>query len=361
MAERITAAQWNRTLLHRQHLLRRADEDAIEVIDRCVGLQSQDPKAAFLGLWSRIEGFEPDELDGLLTDRDVVRIALLRSTLFLIDAEDARWIRPLARQSLEAEAVTHARKLTGADPAAVVRDAAELLGGRELSGAELGNALAQRHIDETPATLTALARCGLPLVQVPPRGLWRGSGTPTYRLLDDWIGQGEPALDGDEARRELVRLYLRGFGPASIRGIQTWSGLRGLRPVVEAMESEWELVRLTGPDGEELFDLEGLDVVDGDVPAPVRLLAPFDHVLVAQGDRQRIADDEHYRRTVTVNGRFPGFILVDGRLAGLWRTYLDDERRERVEPEMFTAVPRRARAELDDEVARLEQWYADHS
>ena len=95
MAEKLTRRQWNRTLLQRQHLLDRVDEDAIEVLDRCVGLQSQDPRAAFFGLHSRIEGFDPAELDDLLTEREVVRMALLRSTVFLVDAQDARWILSL--------------------------------------------------------------------------------------------------------------------------------------------------------------------------------------------------------------------------------------------------------------------------
>lgn len=359
MADRITAAQWNRTLLHRQHLLQRADEDAIEVIDRCVGLQSQDPRAAFLGLWSRIDGFVPAELDRLLTEREVVRMVALRGTLFLLDGQDARWIRPLAAQALDVEVAAHSRRLGGADPDSVVRDAAEMLNGRTVTGAELGKALARRYAGAEPASLTALARCRLPLVQVPPRGLWHGSAAPAYRLLDDWIEPGEPALDGDEARRELIRLYLRGFGPATVGGIQTWSGIRGLRPLIEAMEADWELLRLTGPDGEELYDLEGLDVTDADVSAPPRLIAPFDHVLVANGDRRRIADDDAYRRTVTPNGRSPGFVLVEGRLAGTWRTVGDRDAR-RVELDMFGDVPRHARPGLDDEATRLQEWYAAH-
>ena len=99
MAGPISLRQWNRTLLQRQHLLERVDEDVLDVLDRCVGLQSQDPKVAFFGLWSRIADFDPADLDELMTGREVVRMALLRSTVFLMDAEDARWVRPLAQAS----------------------------------------------------------------------------------------------------------------------------------------------------------------------------------------------------------------------------------------------------------------------
>ncbi len=200
----ITLRQWNRTLLARQHLLDRVDEDAIEVLDRCVGMQSQDPRAAFFGLWSRVEGFEPSELDGLLTEREVVRIALLRSTVFLVDAEDARWIRPLAEPILRRELTeAHAPRLVGANPSQVLADAAELLTGRELGGADLGRQLAVRH----PGGRTRRRSPGSPGVDC----LWcrcrhvdsgGGRGTPTYRLFDEWVGPGEPAVSGDDARAD---------------------------------------------------------------------------------------------------------------------------------------------------------------
>ena len=124
-------------------------------------------------------------------------------------------------------------------------------------------------------------------------------------------------------RRFGVLSFLRGFGPATVQGIQTWSGLTRLRPLVEAMEADWELARLTGPDGEELFDLEGLDLTDADAPCAATFLAPYDNVIVAQADRRRIADDEAYAATWTPNGRSPGFLLVDGFLAGTWRIDAD--------------------------------------
>lgn len=319
MTEQITLGQWNRTLLHRQHLLDRVAEDAIEVLDRCVGLQSQDPKAQFFGLCSRISDFDPGELDDLLTEREVVRMSLLRGTVFTMDAEDARWVRPLLTDLHDSGVAAHRNRIGGADPASVIADAREILSGSTLPGSELGKQLAQRYPDCVPGELTAIARYGLPLVQVPPRGLWQGRGAPVYALFDDWAGPGEPAVEGDEARRDLIRLYLRGFGPSTVEGIQTWSGLTGLGGIVDAMVADWELAELAGPDGKRLVDLEGLDIIDASVPAPVRLVAPFDNVLVAQADRRRITDDADFRRVATPNGRFPGFVLVDGRLAGSWR------------------------------------------
>lgn len=324
MPVHVTADQANRTLLHRQHLLERIDEDAVEVIDRCVGLQAQDPQAPFYALWSRLADFDPAEVDELLSERELVRMPLQRGTVFLMDALDARWIRPAVQKVFDTSlARTHLPALTAVDVDEVVAVAHGLLTEESpesgVPGARLRAALGERWPEAPVESLTALVRGRLPLVQTPPRGLWGRSGAPAFRLLDDWIGPGEPAVVDEEARKDLIRMYLRGFGPASAAAISGWTGLTGLGPLLKAMDADWELVTLVGPDGGELYDLDGLPLIDGDRPAPVRLIAPFDQVLVANADRHRIAAPEVYRATVTPNGRSPGFVLVDGRLAGTWR------------------------------------------
>ncbi|GAA2060847.1 winged helix DNA-binding domain-containing protein [Williamsia deligens] len=351
MPQEITDRVWTSTLLERQHLLGRVDEDVIEVLDRCVGVQSQDPRAPFPALAARIDGFDPADLDALLTDRTVVRMATLRGTVMLTDGEDARWIRALAQPTLDAAARPHVRKLVSAGADDVVAAARELLSGAVIGGAELGSALTERFPGENAGTLTTIARCALPLVQVPPRGLFTGSGAPTYALLDDWIGPGEPAVTGDEARKDLIRLYLRGFGPASLAAIQTWSGLTRLRPLLDAMDSDWEIEKLPGPDGVELFDLDGLDRSDaGDFP--VRLLAPFDHVVTANADRRRVLDEDVFAALQTPNGQVPGMVLVDGRVVGTWSVGPDG----RVTADLLRSVPRSRTRDLSDECDALTEF-----
>ncbi|PXW30546.1 UNVERIFIED_CONTAM: winged helix DNA-binding protein [Williamsia faeni] len=354
MAGPISLRQWNRTLLQRQHLLERVDEDVLDVLDRCVGLQSQDPKVAFFGLWSRIADFDPADLDELMTGREVVRMALLRSTVFLMDAEDARWVRPLAQAAMDAEMRGHhVKQLAGADPDEVARYGRELLSGTELSVKALTAGLAQRWPDATAGSLASVVRCLVPLVQVPPRGTWQGSATTTYSLYDDWCGPGESAVTGDEAIKDLIRLYLRGFGPSTIKGLQSWAGMTRLRPVVEAMEADWELGKLTGPDGEELFDLEGMALADEDLSSPARLVAPFDNIVVSQGpDRRRVVDDDVFPKLATPNGRSPGFVLVDGRVAGVWKP-VKDGKNTAIEVDYLVEVPASGKREVEAEREQL--------
>lgn len=349
----ISWRQWNRTVLERQHLLARVDEDAIDVIDRVVGLQSQDPQAAHLGLACRIAFGDPYDLDDLLLEREVVRTTLLRGTVHVMDAEDARWMRALLQPFIAAQTRTnHHAKLRGADPADVVAAGRDALAGRSLAVGALGAALAERWPDEDRSHLTNTVRGELMLVQVPPRGLWRRSGQATYRLFDEWVGEREPAVEGDEAKADLVRMYLRGFGPSTVKAIVRWSGVTGLAGVVDAMGDE--LTVDDGPDGRVLVDLAGLELADPDRPAPARLLAPFDNVVVAQEDRARIVDEDVYRRLSTANGRFPGFVLSDGRVVGAWTRRPGGG----VDVEYLTDVSTRARREVAEETEVLAAYLA---
>jgi hypothetical protein len=308
----------------------------------------------FYGLWSRITAFDPSDLDGLINEREVVRVALLRSTVFLIDSEDARWIRPLTQPMMDKVLRSNHYKLIGdADPTDVVGYGRELLRDNALTVRDLKAALSQRWPDADASSLVTVVRCLESLVQVPPRGTWRGSATTTYQLFDDWCGPGEPAVVGNEAIADLIRLYLRGFGPASISGMQTWSGITGLRPVVEAMEADWELAKLQGPDGEELFDIEGLTLADESGDAPARLVAPFDNIVLAQGnDRRRVIDDDVFKKTTTPNGRSPGFVLVDGRVAGTWNPRKDGKQTT-VEVEYLVDVSAADRRAVESEREQL--------
>jgi hypothetical protein len=303
----------NRALLARQMLLARHDMSALQAIEHLVGMQAQEPNPPYIGLWTRLRRFEPEQLSGLLVDRAVVRVALMRGTIHLVSAADCLMLRPLMQPVFDRDLTnnpTYGRgKLAGLDFTELAATARNLMAEQPRTATQLREMLGARWPDRDPAALAYAVRGLLPLVQVPPRGLWRQGGLPTTAAAQTWLGR---ELDVDPSPREMIRRYLAAFGPARVRDVQAWSGLTRLGEVVADMD---DLMRFD--DG--LLDLPDAPRPDPDTPAPVRFLPAFDNLLLSHADRTRVISDAARKAMATPNGQVPGAFLVDGIVRGIWR------------------------------------------
>ena len=158
-------------------------------------------------------------------------------------------------------------------------------------------------------------RTHLPLVQVPTNTRWSFPGNPRFTLAEDWLGVRLPTATH---LPELVERYLRAFGPASVKDMQTWSYLDGLQDVFAQMD----LTRYRDARGRELFDVPGLEIELEDASAPVRFLPEFDNLLLAHQDRTRVVAQQHRKRVFLPGLRVAATVLVDGFVAGVWTTEL---------------------------------------
>lgn len=155
----------------------------------------------------------------------------------------------------------------------------------------------------------------LPMVQVPPRAVWGRSGQPVLSTAQVWLG-------GEVGRRltidELVLRYLAAFRPASVPDVQTWCGLTSLQEVVDRLRPQ--LREFADEHGRALFDLPDAPRPDCDENAPVRFVPEYDNLLLSHADRTRVMAEEVRKRVIfSVNGVFPGTVLVDGFVRGTWR------------------------------------------
>ena len=335
----------NRTLLRRQHLLERTTLTALGMVDHLIGLQAQDNLPPYLSLAARIEGFDPYELSDALARRDAVRFLTMRGTIHVLVPGDAlrlrAWVQPaLDRQSATNQMTRPARDVPVEELVASTR---RLLEPGPLPVRQLGEQLAESFTDVPAPALAHMARERVPMVQVPPRGLWRRSGGVVYQTVEGYLGRPTSEIDV----RELVRRYLRAFGPATAADMTAWSRVTRLGPVFESMQDE--LVVVECEDGRRRYDVPGAPYVDGDTPAPVRLLGAYDNVWLSHANRDHIFPVDMRPRWMGANGGVGNTIFVDGFMAGLWRI-----REGRVETDVFVRLPRSDKTELDVEVAMVE-------
>ncbi|RKS71209.1 winged helix DNA-binding protein [Actinomadura pelletieri DSM 43383] len=337
----------NRALLARQMLLERRPMPALDAIEHLVGMQSQAPNPPYIGLWSRLADFAFDEVATLMTERRALRIVVMRGTLHLVSARDARALRSLSRPVRDGHLQTRAAELDGIDLETVVAEARRLLEDEPRTDKELRALLAERWPDEDAALLTWAVRLSLPLVQVPPRGIWGATGMARHTTLDAWLDEPaapEPSVD------DFVLRYLGAFGPASVQDVQQWSGLTRLGAVLERLSPK--LLVFRDENGRTLYDLPEAPRPDPDTPAPVRFVPDFDNLLLSHADRARIITEEHRKRIFTVNGIIRATFLVDGFVHGMWK--IEKKRGEAtllIDP--FAPVPTRERTALEEEGLRL--------
>jgi hypothetical protein len=305
----------NRATLDRQLLLRRPDMPARQALRHLAGLQGQAPLAPYLGLWTRLSAFTPEELSSLYSERSVARAPIMRATVHLVDAGDYVAFRALFSPLLAGILRTnYARRLPGVDLALLAAQAAELLALRPLTRTELARTLAPRWPDADPLSLAYAGTSLVPAVQVPPRGIWGKSAQATWLHADSWLGMPiSPATPS--AVDQIVLRYLAAFGPATVADAQTWSGLTRLREVTDRLG----LVRLRGPDGAELLDLPDIPLPDEDAPAPPRFLPEFDNLPLSHADRRRVIPREHPVPLWPGNGGSQGTLLIDGVWDATWK------------------------------------------
>jgi hypothetical protein len=335
----------NRTLLGRQLLLERVSMPAEAVIERLVGMQAQEPLDPYVGLWTRVAGFDPGELSGLIEDRRAVRGSTLRTTLHLMTARDFLALRPVLQDVLERawRSSPFAKDLVGLDLREVVAAGRACVEAEPITTAQLGALLAEQYPDRNPNSLAYASRFLLPIVQVPPRGLWGKKAGPKATTAEVWLGQ---PLGTETAPDDAVLRYLAAFGPATVADVRIWSWLTGLREVVERLRPRLRTFRDEA--GRELFDVEDGLLVDPDVPAPIRFLPQYDNIFLSHDDRSRILVEK-----MTVPDLvWKGGVLIDGFVAAAWRI-----RREKTAATMTIEVVKpvtgAARLELEEEATRL--------
>ncbi|MDQ8708373.1 winged helix DNA-binding domain-containing protein [Streptomyces sp. LHD-70] len=333
----ISAGELNRATLSRQLLLERAPLSVPEAVRRVVALQAQHPASPYLALWNRLRDFAPAELDAAFTDRTVVKATLMRITLHAVAAEDYTDFRAAMQPTLYASRLGYRfaeAGLTPADAHALVPDLLAFAE-RPRTSAELQAWLVERLGEEKKDGAWWGLKGYAPLQHAPTGAPWSFGHRPSFVRAGPGPLPG-PGREGDaEALRTLILRYLAGFGPASVADVTQFAMLQRT-PVRTALRALGGAVEeLQGPDGSTLFDLPDAPRPPADTPAPPRLMAMWDSTLLAYADRSRLIPPAYRPLVIRNNGDVLPTLLVEGRVAGVWRPADDG-----IEATAFEPLPR---------------------
>jgi hypothetical protein len=351
----LTRRALNRATLERQLLLQRREMPLLAAVEHLIGLQAQVPLNPYVALWSRLSPFDPHELGQLLVDRTVVRIVVMRGTLHLVTADDCLLLRPLVQPILDKELARHrdhAPNLVGVDLDEVLAFVRPLVAERPRSGPQLRAALADRFPTRDAAALAYACRNHLAFIQVPPRGVWGRSAQVTSTTAEAWLGRPVAVNPSPDA---IVLRYFAAFGPASVADVSSWSGLTGMREVVERLGPQ--LRRFRDERGRELFDLPDAPRPDPDTPAPTRYLPEYDNALLSHADRNRFLVEPSDRWTAPI---VKGTVLHDGLVRATWHIErADTDQRATLVVHHHPSLKKHARNAISAEGQRFIRFHED--
>ena len=339
----LSQRELNRALLARQLLLARASLPLPRAVDRMGGIQTQYAPSAYVGLWSRLEGFEREALTRALERRTLIQATLMRNTIHIVSPGDY-WPLVLAIRRSRME---WSRRIQKTETRELERAAGRL---REF----LADG-PRRQPEIVDALGSDVWRPGIAiwvdLVRVPPTGTWERRRADLFGLAEQWVGP-PPQLSEDDALEHLVRRYLGAFGPATVSEVADWAGL-SVGTIVPTL-ARLKLRRFRDEQGRELVDVPRAPLPHPETHAPVRFLPTWDATLLVHGRGTGILPEEYRPRIFHVRTphSFSTF-LVDGAVAGTWR---HDEGRVRLDP--FKRLGRSTRAELEEEGERLAAFHA---
>lgn len=359
-----------------RHHLARPARSVEEVVAAIVGLHSSDPVSAFLSAWARVKGFVPADLEDALYDRrSLVRMLGMRRTIFVVPrdlapamdeactkalapperrrligmleeqgvappGQGARWVERVGAATLEALA-----RRGEATARELARDVPEL--GAKLSFGE-GKTWAGT-MGVSTRVLFLLASEGR-IVRTRPLGTWISG---QYRWARTEAGLGEPfaELDHGQACAELLRRYLRAFGPATTTDVRWWTGWTA-RLAARTLEA-------LGAVEVQLDEGTGYVLPDDLRPARspdrwVALLPGLDPTVMGWKERGWFLG-EHAPVLFDRNGNAGPTVWADGRVIGGWTQVQDGE----IRVDLLERVDPRTSAAIDAERERLRAWFGD--
>lgn len=323
MGRELSTRALNRALLARQGLLARRRVSAARIVGAAGGLQSQEPRDAYIALFARQAGFTAARYEQALARGELIRGSWLRCTIHTVPREDYLALRPTLDRVISPPGYQGRDVYAELDINEVATAASELLAdGTPRTARQIGEALQPQFPSASVDSLAYGARFHLRVVMPHVPGARWGYPRPPV-LAPAETALGEP-LAATPAAADLLLRGIAAIGPCSLADLRTWSGLTGIRESLEPVLGG--LTEYRDAAGRVLYDVPSAPRPRASTPAPVRFLGEFDNSCLSHASRERIidpADAAHF--AVAKNGRRDLTVLIDGFVGATWRIELSKQ------------------------------------
>ena len=329
------------------------DRSASVIVSQHLAVQGQDYMPTKWSLFLRSRAATSERVDAALADGSIIRTHVMRPTWHLVAAADIHWLMALTGPRVQRGSASRLREL-GLDATTLERCAdvivGALQGGKALTRRELADALRSAGEDVEGQRLPwIVSHCELEALigSGPLRGREH-----TYALLDERIPKVK-RFTPDHPEAELVRRYVDSHGPATVRDMSWWSGLK-ISDIRSGLEEVGDEVRSFEVDG-------GLTLWDrGDATPPpvddrVHLLPAYDEFVVGYTESRFLGDPRlEAMRAAWRDRTLPtGTVLFGTRILGHWRRTIS-RKIVKVEVATYGSLGRSGKSALEDAVQRLE-------
>ncbi len=362
-----------RHVLAKQHLLAsHMDEDIIQVVSDIVALHATSVATPYISLFARTAGFQPAQLDReLYTNRRLIRLHLMRDTLFIVPTTSAPVLFRATRPSEQTLQESLAR--WGVSPSEyeeVARAVVCALKGHTQTLSELKRVLPERMVRSVRARIgnlvynstnlrvitDVMVERGILLSEKGP-GVTSPAAPNRLSLLRDVYPELDLESIGEaEARTTLIENYINAFGPVTIEDIGWWMGsnITDVRRSLSTIEPRLIHVEISGSDRDYLMSesdyrryMQSTESMS--MPSDPLCLLPYEDPFVkGYKIRDRLIAHEYERQAYSADGTASPTILLNGRIIGTWNRFVENRSQE-IQLRLFESVP----SVLEERLIRL--------
>jgi Winged helix DNA-binding domain len=364
------ALKWHQVYAWRlsQHGLspRLSSGNVVEAVRRTAGIQAQVMSAAELALASRVEGLPAQAIrSAIWPGHTLVKTWAMRATLHVLETRDLPlYVAALSfREFRNWSAHAAYYGLSPAQHEAFLAAVSQVLGSDPMTREQLANALAKQTGSAHMRDVILSSSWGSLLRQAALRGdLCFGPNKGQHVTFVNprvWMGAW-PSIEPEQALQELVRRYLRAYGPATAAGFARWcwdgGGKNEAKKLFASMNEELEEVDVEGWQAvAQRATLEPMQRLDPS--ETIRLLPLFDAYTIGMPrDREQLLDGAYKRLVFRPQGWVSAVVLINGSIQGVWQ-YTNRSSQTLVKVHLFCSPTAVIQKGIEAEVERLSDFF----